>query len=78
MTDFPSKVTTETGSPNSQNTQQGANSLRGLASNVTTSMDMSFIRSIPSILMMAQIVSGSDGSHHPLFSHLKKKMELWV
>ncbi|XP_019743966.1 plasmolipin [Hippocampus comes] len=58
MTDFPSKVTTETGSPNSQNTQQGGNSLRGLASNVTTSMDMSFIRSIPSILMMAQILLG--------------------
>ncbi|XP_077424686.1 plasmolipin isoform X2 [Vanacampus margaritifer] len=58
MTDFPSKVTTETGSPNSQNTQQGGNSLRGLAANVTTSMDMPFIRSIPSVLMMAQIFLG--------------------
>ncbi|XP_057692421.1 plasmolipin [Corythoichthys intestinalis] len=58
MADFPSKVTTETGSPSSQSTQQGGNSLRGLAANVTNNMDMSFIRSIPSVLMMAQIFLG--------------------
>ncbi|XP_061630920.1 plasmolipin [Phyllopteryx taeniolatus] len=55
MADFPSKVTTETGS---QNNQQRTNSLRGLAANVTASMDVSFIRSMPSVLMMAQIVWG--------------------
>ncbi|XP_037621895.1 plasmolipin [Sebastes umbrosus] len=58
MADFPSKVTTETSSPNSQTSQQGGNSLRGLAANVTTMMDMSFIRSIPAILMMVEIVLG--------------------
>ncbi|XP_044047968.1 plasmolipin [Siniperca chuatsi] len=58
MADFPSKVTTETSSPHSQNSQQGGNSLRGLAANVTTMMDMSFIRSIPAILMMAEIFLG--------------------
>ncbi|XP_070764231.1 plasmolipin [Enoplosus armatus] len=58
MADFPSKVTTETSSPNSQNSQQGGNSLRGLAANVTTMVDMSFIRSIPAILMMAEILLG--------------------
>ncbi|CAJ1057002.1 plasmolipin [Xyrichtys novacula] len=58
MADFPSKVTTETGSPTSQTSQQGGNSLRGLASNVTTKMNMSFIRSIPAILMMLEIVLG--------------------
>lgn len=56
MADFPSKVTTETSSPNSQSSQQGGNSLRGLAANVTIMMDMSFIRSIPAVLMMAEIV----------------------
>ncbi|XP_049579308.1 plasmolipin [Syngnathus scovelli] len=55
MADFPSKVTTETGS---QNTQQGGNSLSGLAANASARMDMSFIRSIPSALMMAQIGLG--------------------
>uniref|UniRef100_A0A665V6F9 MARVEL domain-containing protein n=1 Tax=Echeneis naucrates TaxID=173247 RepID=A0A665V6F9_ECHNA len=53
MADFPSKVTTETSSPNSQ---QGGNSLRGLTANVTTMIDISFIRSIPAILMIAEIV----------------------
>lgn len=55
MADFPSKVNTETSSPNSQ---QGGNSLRGLASNVTIMVDTSFIRSIPAILMIAEIVLG--------------------
>lgn len=56
MADFPSKVTTETSSPNAQGSQQGGNSLRGLTANVTIMMDMSFIRSIPAILMIAEIV----------------------
>ncbi|XP_029379605.1 plasmolipin [Echeneis naucrates] len=55
MADFPSKVTTETSSPNSQ---QGGNSLRGLTANVTTMIDISFIRSIPAILMIAEIILG--------------------
>lgn len=58
MADFPSKVTTETGSPSTQGSQQGGNSLRGLASQVSSGMDMAFIRSIPAILMIAEIVLG--------------------
>ncbi|XP_034391097.1 plasmolipin [Cyclopterus lumpus] len=58
MADFPSKVTTETSSPNSQSSQQGGNSLRGLSANVTNMLDMSFIRSIPAVLMMAEIFMG--------------------
>ncbi|XP_074534496.1 plasmolipin [Halichoeres trimaculatus] len=58
MADFPSKVTTETGSPGTQTSQQGGNSLRGLASNVTTMIDLSFVRSIPAILMMSEIFLG--------------------
>ncbi|KAK7891148.1 hypothetical protein WMY93_023111 [Mugilogobius chulae] len=58
MADFPSKVTTETGSPSTQSSQQGGNSLRGLATQVSSDMDMSFVRSIPAILMVAEIVLG--------------------
>ncbi|XP_035013778.1 plasmolipin [Hippoglossus stenolepis] len=58
MADFPSKVATETSSPNSQSSQQGGNSLRGLAANVTTRMDVVFIRSLPAILMIAEIITG--------------------
>ncbi|XP_031159707.1 plasmolipin [Sander lucioperca] len=58
MADFPSKVTTETSSPHSQSSQQGGNSLQGLAANITTMMDRSFIRSIPAILMIVEIVLG--------------------
>ncbi|KAK0137307.1 Plasmolipin [Merluccius polli] len=58
MAEFPSKVTTETSSPQSDGGQQGGNSLRGLTAGVSTRMDMSFIRSIPAILMMVEIVSG--------------------
>ncbi|XP_034542559.1 plasmolipin [Notolabrus celidotus] len=58
MADFPSKVNTETGSSNAQTSQQGGNSLRGLASNVTSAMNMPFIRSIQGILMMVEIVLG--------------------
>lgn len=58
MEDFPAKVTTETGSPTAQSSTQGGNSLRGLASNIAYMVDMSFIRSIPAILMMAEIFLG--------------------
>lgn len=58
MAEFPSKVTTETSSPQSDGGQQGGNSLRGLAASVITQLDLPFIRSIPAILMMVEIVSG--------------------
>ncbi|CAL1595364.1 unnamed protein product [Knipowitschia caucasica] len=58
MEDFPSKVTTETSTSNAQSSQQGGNSLRGLAAQVSSGMDMSFVRSIPAILMVAEIVLG--------------------
>ncbi|XP_071361722.1 plasmolipin [Trachinotus anak] len=58
MADFPSKVTTETSPPNSHSSQHGGNSLRGLTTNVTNMMDRSFIRSIPAILMIAEIFFG--------------------
>lgn len=58
MADFPSKVTTETGSPSAHSSQQGGNILRGLASQVSSGMDMFFIRSIPAFLMIAEIVLG--------------------
>ncbi|XP_039988130.1 plasmolipin [Xiphias gladius] len=58
MADFPSKVTTETSSHNAHSSQQGGDSLRGLAVNVTSMMDIFFIRSIPAILMMVEIFLG--------------------
>ncbi|XP_068595925.1 plasmolipin [Brachionichthys hirsutus] len=58
MADFPSKVNTETSSPHSYGSQHGGNSLRGLPSNITTMMDLSFAQSIPAILMMAEIFLG--------------------
>ncbi|XP_030222854.1 plasmolipin isoform X2 [Gadus morhua] len=58
MAEFPSKVATETSAPQSDGGQQGGNSLRGLAAGVTIRMDLSFIRSIPAILMLVEIVSG--------------------
>ncbi|XP_072241256.1 plasmolipin [Leuresthes tenuis] len=58
MADFPSKVTTETSSPSSQSSQHGGSRLRGMAANATTMMDMSFIRSVPAILMMIEILLG--------------------
>ncbi|XP_037538615.1 plasmolipin [Nematolebias whitei] len=58
MADFPSKVTTETSSPHSQSSQQGGNSLQGLAASITAKVDVSFLRSVPSILMLAEIVLG--------------------
>ncbi|KAG8012419.1 Plasmolipin [Nibea albiflora] len=57
MADFPSKVTTETSSPHSQGSQMGS-SLRGLAANVTSGMNMSFIRSMPALMMIGEIVMG--------------------
>ncbi|XP_013889449.1 plasmolipin [Austrofundulus limnaeus] len=58
MADFPSKVTTETSSPNSQSSHQGGNSLGGMAASISSNLDMSFIRSVPAILMLAEIVLG--------------------
>ncbi|KAF7660045.1 hypothetical protein LDENG_00289290 [Lucifuga dentata] len=58
MADFPSKVNTETSSHQAQGSQQGGNSLRGLAADVTAMVDMSFLQSIPAILMIAEIVLG--------------------
>ncbi|KAM8891012.1 plasmolipin-like [Spinachia spinachia] len=58
MADFPSKVTTETSYPNSRSSQPGGSTLRGMAANFPTTMDMSFIRSIRAILMMAEIILG--------------------
>lgn len=55
MADFPNKVATETSSPQSQ---QGGNVIHGMATNVTNRMDISFIRSIPAILMMVEIFLG--------------------
>lgn len=56
MADFPSKVTTETGSPQSQGSQQGGNSFGKMISDITVTMDGSFIKSIPAFLMIAEIV----------------------
>ncbi|XP_038149891.1 plasmolipin [Cyprinodon tularosa] len=58
MADFPSKVTTETSTPNYQNTHQGGNRLSGMTARVTTKMDVSFVRSIQGILMITEIVVG--------------------
>lgn len=62
MADFPSKVSTETSSHQSPGSQQGVNSLSGLTGNITVAMDMTFIRSIPAILMMAEIVCSTSKS----------------
>ncbi|XP_034032838.1 plasmolipin [Thalassophryne amazonica] len=56
MADFPSKVTTETSSP--QSSQEEDKSLRRLFFNITNKVDVSFLRSIPAILMVAEIVFG--------------------
>lgn len=56
MADFPSKVTTETSAPSAQGSQQGGNSFSGMAADFTTMVDISFIRSIPAILMIAEVV----------------------
>ncbi|XP_028264609.1 plasmolipin isoform X2 [Parambassis ranga] len=58
MADFPSKVTTETSSPQTQSSQQGGNSLQGLAADVAATMNMSFLRSIKAILMIVEILLG--------------------
>nr|XP_040025003.1 LOW QUALITY PROTEIN: plasmolipin-like [Gasterosteus aculeatus aculeatus] len=54
MADFPSKVTTETSSPNSRSSQPGGSSLRALAAGLATPLHSSFIRSIRAVLMMAE------------------------
>lgn len=56
MADFPSNVSTETSSPAYQNQAQGGNSLRGLATSASTVVDMFFLKSIPGILMMVEVV----------------------
>lgn len=56
MADFPSNVSTETSSPAYQNQAQGGNSLRGLATSASTVVDMFFLKSIPAILMMVEVV----------------------
>ncbi|XP_040019176.1 plasmolipin [Gasterosteus aculeatus] len=58
MADFPSKVTTETSSPNSRSSQPGGSSLRALAAGLATPLHSSFIRSIRAVLMMAEIILG--------------------
>ncbi|KAM4553431.1 plasmolipin [Fundulus diaphanus] len=58
MADFPSKVTTETSSPHSQSSPHGGTDLRGLMAGITTRMDVSFVRSIPAMLMVAETVAG--------------------
>ncbi|XP_036961954.1 plasmolipin [Acanthopagrus latus] len=58
MADFPSKVTTETSAPSAQGSQQGGNSFSGMAADFTTMVDISFIRSIPAILMIAEVFFG--------------------
>lgn len=56
MADFPSKVSTETSVPANHSNTQGGNSLRGLATSAGTMVDMFFLKSIPSILMMVEVV----------------------
>lgn len=56
MADFPSNVSTETSSPAYQNKTQGGNSLQGLAASVSTTVNMFFLRSIPAILMLVEVV----------------------
>lgn len=56
MADFPSKVSTETSSSAAQSNAQGGNSLRGLAASAGTMVDMFFLKSIPGILMIVEVV----------------------
>uniref|UniRef100_A0A3Q2U8M6 Plasmolipin n=1 Tax=Fundulus heteroclitus TaxID=8078 RepID=A0A3Q2U8M6_FUNHE len=58
MADFPSKVTTETSSPHSQSPPHGGTGLRGLMAGITTRVDVSFVRSVPAMLMVAETVAG--------------------
>ncbi|KAM3870099.1 plasmolipin-like [Diretmus argenteus] len=67
MADFPSQVTTETSSPQSSQ-QQGGNSLTALAGDVNNKMNMPFIKSIPGVLMMAEI--GLGLLHWALIAHV--------
>ena len=56
MADFPSKVYTVTGAPDSRGSPQGATSFRGLVADVTSRVDVSFFQSIVAILMIIEIV----------------------
>ncbi|XP_029009700.1 plasmolipin isoform X2 [Betta splendens] len=58
MADFPSKVTTETSASQAQSPQQGGNRFQELTSNITATVDMSFIQSLPAVLMMIEIGLG--------------------
>lgn len=53
MADFPSKVATETSIPQSQSPPSGR-----MASSIAITVDTSFIRSIPAILMIVEILFG--------------------
>lgn len=53
MADFPSKVTTETSVPQPQSSPSGR-----MASSIAVVIDTSFIRSIPAILMIVEILGG--------------------
>ncbi|XP_023137668.1 plasmolipin [Amphiprion ocellaris] len=53
MADFPSKVTTETSVPQPQSSPSGR-----MASSIAVVIDTSFIRSIPAILMIVEILAG--------------------
>lgn len=53
MADFPSKVTTETSVPQPQSSSSGR-----MASSIAVVIDTSFIRSIPAILMIVEIIGG--------------------
>ncbi|KAM9376108.1 plasmolipin [Pholidichthys leucotaenia] len=88
MADFPSKVNTETSIPNSQSSQQGGNGLRGMAANIAFKIDVSFIRSIPAILMIVEIVlgllhwaliAGANHTAHPAYGWvLFVAITLWL
>lgn len=56
MADFPSKVSTETSSQANQNSAQGGNGLRGMAASGGSMVDMYFLKSIPAILMLVEVV----------------------
>lgn len=72
MADFPSNVSTETSSPAYQNQTQGGNSLRGLATSASSVVDMFFLKSIPAILMMVEVV-GDVPKGGSVFSQLFRK-----
>lgn len=56
MADFPSKVSTETSSQANQNSAPGGSGLRGMVASGGPMVDMLFLRSIPAILMLVEVV----------------------